>query len=227
MIIGISGKMQVGKDLTAQMIQVITSSSPLNKDDTAYKRVCGIDTAKINGYHNSLFKIVKFADAIKDIVCILTGCTRDNLEDNEFKESLLPEEWVGYRFINNGQSVFKLHLTYRELLQRIGTDLFRVNLHENTWINALMNKYTAGEHWLISDVRFPNEIAAIKSKDADSKILAIVRDMDYRHDHISETALFDYEFEHTIANNGSKHELFDNVLAWVKINYPDYVTFKE
>jgi hypothetical protein len=214
----------------------------------------------INGYHNSPFKVVKFADVIKDIVCILTGCTRDNLEDNEFKESLLPEEWIRYGVANgfikkyegdgemrmpimineqcskeryteelntNWQTAYKSHLTYRGLLQHVGTDLFRVNLHDNTWINALMNKYTAGEYWLISDVRFPNEIAAIKSKDADSKILAIVRDMDYRHDHISETALSDYEFEHTIANNGSKHELFDNVLAWVKINYPDYVTFKE
>ena len=41
----------------------------------------------------------------------------------------------------NWQTAHKSHLTIRELLQVIGTDLFRNQLHEDTWVNALMSEY--------------------------------------------------------------------------------------
>jgi hypothetical protein len=35
----------------------------------------------------------KFADTLKDIVCLITGCTREQLEDNDFKNQQLSSEW--------------------------------------------------------------------------------------------------------------------------------------
>ena len=39
------------------------------------------------------WQIKKFADKLKDIVCLLIGCTREQLEDSEFKNKELGEEW--------------------------------------------------------------------------------------------------------------------------------------
>lgn len=50
----------------------------------------------------------------------------------------------------NWQTTYKLHLTVRELLQVIGTDLFRNQLHEDTWVNALMSEYKGTTHTDIS-----------------------------------------------------------------------------
>lgn len=72
MIIGISGKIGSGKDEVGRIIQKISTSS---------------------------WKIKKFADALKDIVCILIGCTREQLEDRKFKETELGEEWNLYSVI--------------------------------------------------------------------------------------------------------------------------------
>ena len=84
--------------------------------------------------------------------------------------------------------------TYRELLQILGTDLLRNQLHENCWVNALMIKYigrqqtsfpidanihgipteedevnygiikTIYPNWIITDCRFENEANAIKER---------------------------------------------------------------
>lgn len=82
-------------------------------------------------------------------------------------------------------------ITVRQMLQYIGTDLFRDKFHPNTWVNALMKDYKPvpnpknrdylsinGEmvdvgmsydrkeypNWIITDVRFPNETQAIKDR---------------------------------------------------------------
>ena len=47
--------------------------------------------------HFSNYQIKKFADKLKDIACLLIGCTREQLEDREFKEKELGEEWVAYK----------------------------------------------------------------------------------------------------------------------------------
>lgn len=40
---------------------------------------------------NSEYKIKKFADKLKDIVCILIGCTREQLEDSKFKSMTMED----------------------------------------------------------------------------------------------------------------------------------------
>lgn len=70
-IISIAGKMQSGKNTVAKIINQLTNDK--------YKEKC-------------------FADKLKDIVCILIGCTREQLEDPVFKETELGEEWRRYYF---------------------------------------------------------------------------------------------------------------------------------
>ena len=68
-LIAISGKKQSGKNAIAKIINQLTNNK--------YEEKC-------------------FADKLKDMVCILLGCTREQLEDRGFKEQELGEEWNKY-----------------------------------------------------------------------------------------------------------------------------------
>lgn len=152
MVIGISGKIGSGKDTVGKIIQYLVADKNINYlEDTYYPTIIefinGKDIYDINyvkDYTESIsqdskWEIKKFADALKDIVCILTGCTREQLEDIDFKNSYLPKEW-NLDYSNDKPTNFN-NYTYRKLLTTLGTDLLRNQLHEDVWINALFSKY--------------------------------------------------------------------------------------
>jgi hypothetical protein len=86
MIIGVSGKIGSGKDLVGNIIQHLTDNYTTDINLIAYN-------IEQNKSSTDNWKIVKFADKLKDCVCIILGCTREQLEDREFKEKALGEEW--------------------------------------------------------------------------------------------------------------------------------------
>lgn len=209
MIIGISGKKGAGKDLTADLINEILQERK-----------------------SIQFIRKKFADKLKDIVCLILGCTREQLEDRDYKEKELGPEWNLYHagfhnescifstqeeqqeFLsaNSGAvSVWQPHLTPRLLLQLLGTECGKEIIHPKIWINSLMSDYKGYElkahsgsvldencyrhtkcqkcgssyfgfkrqyfckecidllnpmypPWLITDVRFPDEVESIRQK---------------------------------------------------------------
>lgn len=88
MIIGISGKALSGKDTVANIIQWLILKE--EKDiEIAFE-----DFEKYS--KASDWKNVKFADKLKDMVCLILGCTREQLEDSTFKETPLGKEWIKY-----------------------------------------------------------------------------------------------------------------------------------
>jgi len=100
MIIGISGRINSGKDTVGKIIKLIRL---LNRADTKellieyehFERNNLWDVVKGPGS----FEIRKFADKLKDMTCVLLGCTKEQLEDRQFKEKELGEEW-NYTFYN-------------------------------------------------------------------------------------------------------------------------------
>ena len=261
-LIGISGKIGSGKDTMGNIIQMLTQGIDSNTQIIEY-----VNGANITGFD---YQIKKYADKLKDIVCLLIGCTREQLEDREFKEKELGEEWWYYKFddimlsisdrklfiqtVNS--SVFSpldeaevdtyiVKLTPRKLLQLLGTEAGRQIIHPNVWVNALFADYVCdncgqqecptGEedtgqiidssfpNWIITDVRFPNEIKAIQ--DRGGIVIRVNRDdfvtnsktnerfkvKVHKTEHPSETALDDYEFDHVIENDGSIEDLIDKV----------------
>jgi DNA-binding XRE family transcriptional regulator len=94
-LISVSGKINSGKDTVGQIIQYLTlddSFSKSTKDviaDLEHNSYCAT---------RSNWQIKKFADKLKDMVCLLLGCTREDLEDREFKNKVLGEEWWRYRY---------------------------------------------------------------------------------------------------------------------------------
>lgn len=266
---GISGKIGSGKDEIGLMIQYLNDSSSKFQSFSQWKFIQGLAPL-------SNWKIKKFADKLKDIVCLLIGCTRDQLEDREFKEKELGEEWQGYQVswdcpMDEWEGFFKTEkealnyllergahhwdlskayedrlirkftLTPRKLLQLLGTDCGRKIIHPNIWVNALFSDYKAGfeflpqsngnkiktpiyPNWIITDVRFPNEVEAIKKRGG--IVIRVDRPckecggMGYhkmdcnvgRTEHESEYALDNYEgFDHVIENDGTIEDLLEKV----------------
>lgn len=88
-LIGISGKIGSGKDTVATIWQC------LSMDYTKQATLAVIsDNIRFLTAH---YKVKRFADKIKDTVCLWLGCTRKQLEDREFKEKPLGKEWVRWR----------------------------------------------------------------------------------------------------------------------------------
>jgi hypothetical protein len=204
-----------GKDLIGKIISYLTHP---NLPD--YIKTFDDYNSKIFNHSDVKWKIVKFADKLKDIVCILIGCTREQLEDETFKNTELEEEW------NSVFNYKKNFYTPRKLLQIIGTDLLRNQLHPQVWVNATMAEYdkhldylqntkdsvvSALPNWIITDCRFPNECEAIKKRDG---ILIRVNRPSTESDdkHPSEVALDDYkDFDYIIQNDNSIEDLIQKV----------------
>ena len=203
-LIGISGKIGNGKDLLFDVINYIVTEDYWTSFEHYMHESTPIDVV----YQNK-----KFAGILKDITCKLIGCNVSQLEDREFKEKELGEEWDG--------------LTPRKLLQLLGTEAGRQIIHPNIWVNALFADYEDNKsdwlsginsNWIITDVRFPNEAQAIKDRGG---ILIRINRPQYldnglvirKDEHLSETALDDYDgFDYVIENDSdSVQDLIDKV----------------
>ena len=108
------------------------------------------------------FEEKSFAYKVKQVASLLTGYPVEAFESEDIKSSYLDSEW------NNADGD---RMRVREMLQKIGTDCMRENLHENVWVNALFADYKPHKlseynpsRWVITDVRFPNEVEAIKER---------------------------------------------------------------
>jgi len=266
MIIGISGKMQSGKNTVASLIQYLST-----RPDMTYSSFLLL--SKQEQRYN--WKQVAFATKIKQIVSILTGISVEDLERQEIKDSKLSDEWIRYGYANgfykyykdgkeetvmnntqcdkkryelefrtNYQTAYKVHPTYREMLQYIGTNLLRDKFHNDTWVNALFADYkkeggfeggerTASDggyystpsykgefpNWIITDVRFPNELEAVKQREGITirvnryvgEVVMYTPRYSPPKEHSSETALDDATFDYTIDNNGTIEELIKKV----------------
>ncbi|MGK0446574.1 MAG: hypothetical protein ACJA2M_000343 [Polaribacter sp.] len=93
MIIGISGKLRAGKDVSADLLHLLF----LNKGELTEKQF--LDSAFEFPSKLNLFEYRKFADKIKNFVCVLLNCTRRQLENRAFKNTYLGSEWTKYKVI--------------------------------------------------------------------------------------------------------------------------------
>tara|TARA_R110000796_G_scaffold1673_2_gene6922 strand:+ start:2736 stop:3626 length:891 start_codon:yes stop_codon:yes gene_type:complete len=90
-------------------------------------------------------------------------------------------------------------MTPRKMLQLLGTEAGRQIIHPNIWVNTLFAKYKDNGHymkdthptqdngwwesdwpnWIITDVRFPNEVSMIKRKGG--KVIKVTRPMEHKY----------------------------------------------
>ena len=257
-LIAISGKKQSGKNAIAKIINQLTNNK--------YEEKC-------------------FADKLKDIICILINCTREQLEDESIKSKELGEEWYSYIVKNTYSNkilspcfltkeearlweqtqdwyedtggydtcVELIKPTPRFLMQYVGTNLFRNQLHPEIWVNSLMNEYKplygyqttdskiniggisipipgldidkrVFPNWCITDMRFPNEMEAVKKRGGIT--IRVNRPCDIcggsgyhkmscpvskSGEHLSETSLDKAEFDYTVNNDSDIQSLIEKI----------------
>lgn len=111
----------------------------------------------------------------------------------------------------------ELYPEFREILQRMGTEVGRDILGANIWVDLTLAKMkfsSSQRDWILTDCRFPNEAAAVR--DANGQVWRVERPgVDPANDHVSEHALDDYTFDVTIENNGTLEDLKAQVLSCV------------
>lgn len=190
MIIGISGKLQTGKNTSAHMMQYIIENykEGLDADSMFASYLLGCD------YDFKKTEQKQFASKIKQIVALLINCDVKDLEDESFKNKILSKEWwkvkvtildlkYGYEHVyfdylteqdkledykkeraHDIVTEYVDKMTPRQMMQLIGTDYFRDVIHPNIWVTSLFADYNENNNWFITDCRFPNEAKAIKDK---------------------------------------------------------------
>jgi len=154
------------------------------------------------------------------------------------QEALIIAEYLG--LAGNEYHLEKQSLTIRDLMQQIGTDALRYSVHPNIWINSLFSEYVPDSSlnltklksgktktiiktpvwpsWVISDVRFLNEVESIKHglpgstiDDSDFRyIIRVERPDRYvnESDHPSETQLDGYDkWDYVLDNSKSLDDL--------------------
>uniref|UniRef100_A0A6C0JX24 Deoxynucleoside monophosphate kinase n=1 Tax=viral metagenome TaxID=1070528 RepID=A0A6C0JX24_9ZZZZ len=103
------------------------------------------------------FQQSSFATKLKDIVAILFNWPRDLLEGITEESRIFRETKDEY-----WSNILERDVTPRFVLQYIGTNIFRVHFHSDFWIHSLFSELDLTKNNVISDVRFRNEILAIK-----------------------------------------------------------------
>jgi hypothetical protein len=245
MVIGINGKINSGKDTIGSIIQYLTSEcgDPESSKHRTYKEFIqkggGFNLRNFDQHYVSDWEIKKFAGKLKAVASILTGIPIYDFENQEFKKKLMGLQW---------------EMTYREFLQKLGTEVMRDNLHTNVWINALFADYRETEsifrgkviekhslpNWIITDMRFPNEMEAVEEKEGITIRVVRYPDIKLQHSgkkddftsekfditnpkharllegessrlHPSETALDDAKFDYEIINDAGIIELIEKV----------------
>jgi hypothetical protein len=191
----------------------------------------GKDTAAnyLVGWHG--FRRDSFAGALKDAVAHVFGWDRELLEGLTTEARAWREQTDPWWAERLGMP----HLTPRWVLQYWGTEVCRQGFHDDIWIAALENRLRQRTgHTVISDVRFPNEVHAIRN--AGGRIIWIKRGADpewcstlvqmREHDislgirtdymkqfnvHASEWAWVGTKFDTVIDNNSSVEQLYEQL----------------
>jgi len=149
------------------------------------------------------WKRISFAYLVKATVATLTSTSlADNLSD------------TGKQTIPRGFS----H-TLGTLQQRVGMAL-REHVDTNVWVQAAFAQVEPGDNVLVTDVRFPNELAEIQQRWGGIVIRLEGRAprADERRDpnHASETALDGAQFDAVIQNTGTLDELREALIKIIK-----------
>lgn len=178
------------------------------------------------------FRRESFADTLKDAVASVFGWDRTLLEGRtkearEWREEVDP--WWAERL---GMPT----LTPRWVLQYWGTEVCRKSFHDDIWIASLENKIrNSKDDIIVSDVRFPNEVKAIKNQngkmiwvqrgrlpkwydtalEANAGSNMAINELKIQKVHASEWAWVGTKFDHTIHNDMKIDDLYNEVKALV------------
>jgi len=171
-VIGISGRKQSGKTTLANHLITQVGGSIVNLADPLKKLICqdilGLTNEQVNGTEeqkNSLtdYKWDNLADYLRNMY---------SLQSQDVFSGYACPSWDG-----EGQDQIELYqslvvprsgqMTAREVMQIVGTDIFRRSFNDNIWVDCLFRtineqfQETGNVIFFVPDVRFVSEIDGI------------------------------------------------------------------
>jgi len=187
----IAGKKQSGKDTLARML---------------------VEELEEDGF---TAEIVSFADPLKRACHIVFGIPLELMYGSDRdKESLTTLMWDGLpKAVCKKYHPLQGHyrtgaMTVREVLQVIGTDIFRECVYQDVWAAAPFVAKYESDFVIIPDGRFPNEVEY--GMNAGAVTIRIKRDTGLVDQHTSETSLDgtpDSAFNFVYNNGGTLDDL--------------------
>lgn len=194
LFIAFSGRKQSGKDSCATFL-----------------------TEALTELHPSL-RVAKthFAEPLKRICNIVFGIPLDLMYgSDQDKETLTDVMWDGFsdrvREMYHNLTIAAAPvprsgpMTIREVLQIMGTDIFREQVADDVWAKAPFRRKWDADVVLIPDCRFMNEV--LNTVANNGMVLRVERNTELIDLHQSETSLDDFQFRHTVQNNGTLNQL--------------------
>lgn len=116
-------------------------------------------------------KLYGLADGLKKMAVeifgiapeMVYGTDKQKNQKTRFLWQDMPGMDLNYKATYSGKTGKKNHVTARQFLQYMGTEVFR-NMYENIWIDSLLRQIEKDDPKiaLVSDVRFDNEILGIQ-----------------------------------------------------------------
>ncbi len=147
--------------------------------------------------HYPFFQRKSFARPIKDIVKIALDMTEEQVNGTEEQKEEIDPRWG---------------ISGRQACQIIGTDLFRERF-PGIWVKNLHERMKQPkEHYVVSDLRFDDEVEMIKSYPGTSVIIKVVRPIEKTDHHKSDLGIDSKYVDYIIDNNGTLEDLEQKVL---------------
>jgi hypothetical protein len=150
-IIGFTGKKGVGKNFVAALVEEV-----LKEPKTKY--IDFLDTIVEQG---------ALADPIKEFCFSVLGLDKDIMYGNDDAKNATTEyRWEKMpQWLRSSIGVGHGPMTYRQIMQIVGTELGRDVWDKEIWVKALHRKIhrSGADYFLVTDVRFPNEVDAVKA----------------------------------------------------------------
>lgn len=252
-ILGISGRKQSGKNTTCnflfgmEMISIgvikkfqmnesgnlVVPSLVVNERNEEYL-VNGIfditrtDTEFTEYMSQFIWPFIKdysFADILKHDICMgVLGLSREQCYGTDKDKN--SKTHIKWKSLPDSPSKKKGNMTAREVMQYIGTDFFR-KIYPNVWADCGIKRAIShgSQLAIFTDVRFPNEVEAIRSNGG--KVIRMMRNSDSSDCHESETALdnesYDWKNFDAIIENDSCDVKETNRIVYDKLAEWDWV----
>ena len=178
------------------------------------KKQSGKSSASFRLANDHSFAQIAYADQLKEFSVQLLHQMDCVVSYEHFEKEELKNEFIydieGKKFLFTTKNRNSVPMTYRQFIQRVGTEAIRDNIHDGVWIipvkkfirEAFTNPSQRYRGVVISDARFLNEIEDIKKyckvfgDRAEVTTVEIIRpNVKHTDQHSSETSLKNYKFD--------------------------------
>lgn len=142
--------------------------------------------------HGYSVEVMSFAEPLKDIASIILDMPLSDLEFAKNTNAYLLES-------TNSQPEYLT--TFRSLLQKLGTEAMKKYFGKSVWYDLLINRIeqSSADYILVPDYRSPEETIP-----GALTVRIYSTSVDLTDNHISETALDDFVFDHVLDNSNKQ-----------------------